>query len=64
MSLKYFNVSTVGVVCSLTPLIVCVIASYLLNERMKRRDMFTLGGVFVACMLVIIFANKEQSATM
>ena len=64
MSLKYFNVSTVGIVCSLTPLIVCVIASFLLNERMKRSDMITLAGVFVAVMLVIIFANEEQSATM
>lgn len=64
MSLKYFNVSTVGIVCSLTPLIVCVIASFLLNESMKRSDMVTLAGVFVAVMLVIIFASEEQSATM
>ena len=64
MSLKYFNVSTVGIVCSLTPLIVCVIAHFLLNERMKTRDMMTLGGVFVAVLLVIMFANGEQAATM
>jgi len=64
MSLKYFNVSTVGIVCSLTPLIVCVIASFLLNEQMKLRDGVTLAGVFVAVMLVVLFANPEQSATM
>ena len=59
MSLKYFNVSVVGIVCSLTPLIVCVLASFLLNERMKRRDTITLGGVFVAVLLVIMFADAE-----
>lgn len=59
MSLKYFNVSTVGIVCSLSPLIVCVIASFLLNERMKSRDVVTLAGVFSAVVLVIMFANPE-----
>lgn len=58
MSLKYFNVSTVGIVCSLTPLIVCVFASFLLNEKMKVKDTITLTGVFIAVLLVIIFANE------
>lgn len=64
MSLKYFNVSTVGIVCSLTPLIVCVIASFLLNERMKVRDAITLACVFIAVMLVIAFADGEEANTM
>ena len=64
MSLKYFNVSTVGIVCSLTPLIVCVIASFLLDEKMKVRDAITLAGVFIAAMLVILFADAESAKTM
>ena len=57
MSLKFFNVSTVGIVCSLTPLIVCVIAAFLLNERMKQRDVLTLSGVFIAVILILVYAN-------
>ena len=64
MSLKYFNVSVVGIVCSLTPLIVCVLANFLLNERMKRRDVIMLGGVFIAVLLVIVFADGDDAASM
>ena len=52
-------VSTVGIVCSITPLVVCVIASFLLNEKMRRQDMITLAGVFIAVVMVIIYANPE-----
>lgn len=38
MCIKFFNVSTVGIVCSLTPLFVCLIAYWLLGERLKRFD--------------------------
>ncbi len=38
MCIKFFNVSTVGIVCSLTPLFVCLIAYWLLGERLKTFD--------------------------
>jgi drug/metabolite transporter (DMT)-like permease len=34
LSIKFFNVSTVGIVCSLTPLFVCLFAYFLLGERL------------------------------
>jgi len=64
MSYKYFNVSTVGIVCSLYPVLVCVIASLLLNEVMKVRDVVTLAGVFVSVVLVIAYSNPEEASTM
>ena len=64
MSYKYFNVSTVGVVCSLYPLFVCVIACLLLNETMKLRDVMTLTGVFISVILVIVYSNAEEAETM
>ena len=64
MSYKYFNVSTVGIVCSLYPVLVCVIASFLLNERMKIRDVMTLTGVFISVILVIVYSNAEEAETM
>ena len=64
MSYKYFNVSTVGIVCSLYPVLVCVIASFLLNERMKIRDVMTLTGVFISVILVIVYSNPEEAETM
>jgi drug/metabolite transporter (DMT)-like permease len=34
MCIKYFDVSTVGIVCSLTPLFVCLLAYFMLGERL------------------------------
>lgn len=37
-SIKYFDVSTVGVVCSLTPFFVCLLAYFVLGEKLRRGD--------------------------
>jgi uncharacterized membrane protein len=38
LCIKYFNVSTVGIVCSMTPIFVCIMAYFILGERMKLFD--------------------------
>lgn len=64
MCVKYFNVSTVGIVCSLTPLFVCAMAYFLLGERMRIFDVLALVAVFVSVSLVIMGAEGEQRETM
>lgn len=64
MCIKFFNVSTVGVVCSLTPIFVCIIAYLLLGERLKLFDQAALVATFAAVMLVIFGANGEEGSTM
>lgn len=64
MCIKFFNVSTVGIVCSLTPLFVCFMAYFLLGERLKASDWVALMVVFVAVLLVILGAEGEESSTM
>ena len=64
MCIKYFNVSTVGIVCSLTPIVVCVLAYYLLGERMTAASVAALVCVFGAVVLVIMGAEGEQANTM
>ena len=38
LSIKFFNVSTVGIVCSLTPLFVCLFAYFLRGERLQTSE--------------------------
>jgi drug/metabolite transporter (DMT)-like permease len=64
MCIKFFNVSTVGIVCSLTPLFVCLIAYWLLGERLKTFDQVALVAVFVSVLMVILGAKGEESETM
>lgn len=64
MCIKFFNVSTVGIVCSLTPLFVCLIAYWLLGERLKMFDQCALVFVFISVCLVILGAEGEESSTM
>lgn len=64
MCIKYFNVSTVGIVCSLTPLIVVVMAYFMLGEQMKLKSMIALLFIFLAVILVILGAEGEQRETM
>lgn len=56
MSLKFFNVSTVGIVCSLTPIFVCIFAFFLLGEIVKIKDIIALFAVMLAAAMVILGA--------
>jgi len=60
-AMKYFSVSTTGVVCSLTPLIACILAAILLKERLT---FYTIFSVFVvlACVMMIIFGATGDEA--
>ena len=56
-SINYFNVSTVGIVCSLKPIIACLFGVGLLGERMGCKDVIAMTAVFVAVFLVIFGAE-------
>ena len=64
MSIKYFNVSTVGVVCSLKPIIVCIIAVMVMGERMGKLDVLSNAMSFFAILLVIVGASGAESQSM
>lgn len=52
-SINYFNVSTVGIVCSLKPIIACVMGVTILGETMTVKDVVCMIAVFIAVFLVI-----------
>lgn len=60
MSIKYFNVSTVGIVCSLKPIITCVIAVLMMGEVMGLIDVLSNFLGLVAIVAVILGANSES----
>ena len=57
-AMKYFTVSTVGVVCSLTPLVACVLAAIILKEKLT---CWTVSSIFIvlSCVLMVIFGAPE-----
>ena len=52
-AMKYFTVSTTGVVCSLVPLIACILAALILKEKLT---VYTIVSVLIvlACIITII----------
>lgn len=64
MSVKYFNVSTVGIVCSLKPIIACLLSVFLLGEGMGLKDVISMSAVFIAVLLVILGSGGEQQEHM
>jgi drug/metabolite transporter (DMT)-like permease len=54
-----FSLSTVGIVCSMAPIIVCFVAVCFLNERMFLTDAYFMISVFVACCIVLIGAGSN-----
>ena len=59
--MKYFAVSTTGVVYSLTPLIACLLAACILKETLS---LWTIGSVIIvlACVMMIIFGVEGEEA--
>ena len=59
-AMKYFSVSTVGVVCGLTPLIACVLARLILKEKLT---CWTVASIFIvlACVLMVIFGADKTT---
>ena len=60
-AMKYFSVSLSSVICSLTPLIACVLAALLLNEKLT---FWTVTSVFIvlSCVMMIIFGATGEDA--
>ena len=60
-AMKYFSVSTTAVVCSLTPLIACILAAILLKERLT---LWTIVSVLIvlSCVMMIIFGATGTEA--
>ena len=63
-SLSYFNVSTVGIVCSLKPIIACLIGVTLLGESMACKDAVCMSAFFIAVFLVIFGSEGQQAESM
>lgn len=62
--MKYFAVSTTGVVCSLVPFIACFLACILLKEKLTFHTVASVTFV-VACIITIILgAEGEESEAM
>ena len=59
-SIHFFNVSTVGVVCSLKPIIACIIGVSMLGESMNCKDVICMGAFLFAVFLVIFGAESAQ----
>ena len=60
-AMKYFPVSTVGVVCSLTPLIACILAALILKERLTFWTMFSVA-IVLSCVIMVLFGAKGDEA--
>jgi len=60
-AMKYFTVSTVGVVCSLTPLIACVLAAFILKERMTCWTILSVV-IVLGCVMMIIYGAQGAEA--
>ena len=54
MCVLYFNVSTIGIVCSLKPIIVCMFAVMVMGERMGGLDIMSNGLSLVAIAMVVL----------
>ena len=63
-SINYFNVSTVGIVCSLKPMIALFFGLAILGEPMTCKDVIALSAVFIAVFLVIFGSEGGQEASM
>ena len=64
MSVNYFNVSTVGIVCSLKPILACLFGLTILGERMGCRDFVFMSAIFTAVFLIIFGSEGDQSESM
>ena len=63
-SINYFNVSTVGIVCSLKPILACLFGVTILGESMSCKDVICMSAVFIAVFLVIFGSEGSQQESM
>ena len=60
-AMKYFTVSMTGIVCSLTPLIACILAALILKERLTFWTVFAVI-IVLSCVMMIIFGATGTEA--
>lgn len=60
-AMKYFSVSTTGVVCSLVPLIACILAAVILKENLT---VYTIVSVLIVlgCIITILLGAQGEEA--
>jgi drug/metabolite transporter (DMT)-like permease len=58
-AMKYFSVSTTGVVCSLTPLIACLLAVLFLKEKLSKWTIISVL-IVLSCVMMIIFGSTGE----
>ena len=63
-AMKYFSVSTTGVVCSLVPLIACCLAALILKEKLTFYTIFSVVIVLSCVMMIIFGATGEEAEAM
>jgi drug/metabolite transporter (DMT)-like permease len=63
-AMKYFSVSTAGVVCSLTPLVACILAALILKERLTFWTIFSVVIVLSCVMMILFGATGEEAEAM
>jgi drug/metabolite transporter (DMT)-like permease len=57
--LQYFYVSTIQIVCALTPIFTCVLAYFSFGSRITSADIRALIAIFVAIGLILSGGNEE-----
>lgn len=62
-SLQCFAVSTVGIVCTISPMVVCILAGCLLGEKVTIKDYLTLLLVTSLVAMVILGAQGTEKET-
>jgi drug/metabolite transporter (DMT)-like permease len=60
MTVKAFPISTVGIVCSLAPIFVCLLGYFFLGEKLKLIDYLALLAVFSAVAMVVLGAAPAE----
>lgn len=48
--------------CSLSPIIVCVLAYFISGEKMERSSLLFFVAVFFSCMLVLVGAGRNHGS--
>ena len=62
--MKYFTVSTTGIVCSLVPLMACFFAACILKERLTMWTIISVCIVSAVILLVLLGAQGAEKEAM
>ena len=63
-AMKFFSVSTTGIVCSLVPLIACVFATFFLREQLTAWTVISVCIVLSCVLFILMGAEGEEKEAM